>query len=171
MLGTLNGILATAAPSQQTEPFHIVELLCKRFPTFVRQLATRGRKRQPMLVSDEYDVQYLLLALLRLHFDDVRPEEWTPSYAGGSARMDFLLKQEQIVVETKMSRNNLRHREVGDELLIDIQRYATHPDCRTLACFIYDPGHFIDNPRGLERDLSGDRERIKVAVWISPASM
>ena len=28
----------------------------------------------------------------------IRPEEWTPSYAGKSARMDFLLKGEGIVI-------------------------------------------------------------------------
>jgi hypothetical protein len=25
-------------------------------------------------------------------FDDIRPEEYTPSYAGGSSRIDFLLE-------------------------------------------------------------------------------
>ena len=28
-------------------------------------------------------------------FDDIRPEEYTPSYAGGSSRIDFLLKDEK----------------------------------------------------------------------------
>jgi REase_DpnII-MboI len=52
-------------------------------------------------MKDEYDVQDSLHALLKLHFDDVRREEWTPSYAGSQSRMDFLLKREKIVVETK----------------------------------------------------------------------
>lgn len=45
-----------------------------------------------LFLEDEYDVQDLPHALLLLYFDDVRAEEWTPSYAGKSARMDFLLK-------------------------------------------------------------------------------
>jgi hypothetical protein len=36
------------------------------------------------VLKDEYDVQDLLYALLRIFFDDVRPEEWTPSFAGKS---------------------------------------------------------------------------------------
>jgi len=35
--------------------------------------------------------------------------------------MDFLLKNEQIVVETKMTRPKLREKEVGDQLIIDIE--------------------------------------------------
>jgi REase_DpnII-MboI len=34
-----------------------------------------------MDIKDEYDVQDLLHAILRAFFDDVRPEEFVPSYA------------------------------------------------------------------------------------------
>jgi len=44
-------------------------------------------------IRDEYDVQNLLHAILKLHFEDIRPEEWAPSYAASSKRMDFLLAQ------------------------------------------------------------------------------
>jgi DNA-binding sugar fermentation-stimulating protein len=50
-------------------------------------------------------------ALLQLYYDDIRPEEYTPSYAGRASRMDFLLKREKIVVEVKKARSNLRARE------------------------------------------------------------
>ena len=39
-----------------------------------------------------------------LYFDDIRAEEWTPSYAGKCARVDFLLKNEKIVIEVKKTR-------------------------------------------------------------------
>ena len=48
----------------------------------------------------------LLHALLLLYFDDIRAEEWTPSYAGKSARMDFLLKNEGVVIEVKKTTIN-----------------------------------------------------------------
>jgi REase_DpnII-MboI len=64
----------------------------------------------------EYDVQDLLHALLHLYCDDIRTEEWTPSYAGASSRMDFLLKKEKIVVEVKKTRQGLDAREVGEQL-------------------------------------------------------
>ena len=64
-------------------------------------------------MEDEYDVQGLLHALLHLYFNDIRAEEWTPSYAAGSSRIDFLLKNERIIVETKKTRRGLSERELA----------------------------------------------------------
>jgi len=148
-----------------------MEYLCKRFHLVVRQLRSRHNGRQTLQIEDEYDVQDLLHALLTIYFDDIRPEEWTPSYAGGSSRMDFLLKQEQIVVEVKKTRNGLGAKEVGDQLLIDIQRYKTHPDCKTLFCFVYDPDGRISNPRGIENDLNKTYNGLPVKVLITPTGL
>ena len=112
---------------------------------------------QGTLTADEYDVQDLLRALLALYFDDVRPEEWTPSYAGGASRMDFLLKRESVVIEVKKTRPGLTDKEVGDQLIIDSQRYKINQDCRHLICFVYDPEFRMVNPEALANDLSGLR--------------
>jgi len=130
-----------------------VLLLCRRFHRYVTALANRSRGKPPLVVDDEYDVQYLMNALLRVHFNDVRSEEGTVSYAGGGVRMDFLLKAEQLVVEAKMTRPTLKDREIGDELLQDIARYKQHPDCEGLICLIYDPSNLLTNPHGLQSDL------------------
>lgn len=71
------------------------------FYKVARQLRCRYENRETLKIEDEYDVQDLLHALLLLYFDDVRAEEWTPSYAGKSSRMDFLLKNERVVIEVK----------------------------------------------------------------------
>lgn len=112
--------------------------------------------------------QDLLHALLRIHFEDIRKEEWTPSYAGGSSRIDFLLKAEQIVLEVKKVRPKLSESQISDELIIDARRYQAHPDCRTLVCFIYDPEARIGNPRGLESDLSGMHDGLQVYAIVMP---
>lgn len=57
--------------------------LCERFHLFCRQLGDRYNNRSTIEVEDEYDVQDLFHALLKIYFDDIRKEEWTPSYAGG----------------------------------------------------------------------------------------
>jgi len=119
-----------------------------------------------LVVEDEYDVQDLLHAFLRGLFDDIRPEEYTPSYAGGASRMDFLLKSEQIVIETKVASNSLRDRQIGEQLMIDIQRYQAHPDCKRLICFVYDPHGNIRNPTGLESDLSRVHDKLEVKVIV-----
>jgi hypothetical protein len=67
----------------------------------VERLQNRQRRRAPFEVADEYDVHDLLHAILKLHFDDVRPEEYTPSYAGSASRVDFFLPKERLVVEAK----------------------------------------------------------------------
>jgi len=139
-----------------------------RFHHVVRQLRQRYDSRATLDVEDEYDVQNLLHALLRLNFDDIRAEEWTPSYAGKASRVDFLLKNEQCVLETKMARRTLTQRELGDQLIVDIERYKTHPDCKQLWCFVYDPNGHIVNPRGIEFDLARNDGLLRVAVIIRP---
>ncbi|HTC95964.1 MAG TPA: hypothetical protein VK699_21155 [Terriglobales bacterium] len=145
-----------------------IELLCFRFHTVAEQLRHRHDNRSTLNVNDEYDVQDLLHALLRIYFDDVRPEEWTPSYAGKSSRMDFLLPEEELVVEVKKTRLGLGAKELGSELIEDIARYRVHPNCKRLICFVYDPEGRVANPRGIERDLSRTSNGFEVKVIITP---
>ena len=82
--------------------------------------------------------------------------------------MDFLLKGERIVVEIKKSRSGLGAKEVGTQLIEDIERYKTHPDCTLLVCFVYDPEGLVANPRGIENDLNRDGDPFPVRVLIRP---
>jgi hypothetical protein len=107
-------------------------------------------------------------AILRLHFDDVRPEEWTPSYAGNSSRIDFLLPRERTIVEVKMTRQALGQREVADELIIDIARYAKAPNVDSLICFVYDPQKRCPNPAALENDLTQRVGSLRVVAVVCP---
>lgn len=150
------------------KPLEKLSLILSRFHSVAQQLRKRYGNRNPLSIEDEYDIQYLLHAILKVHFDDIRPEEQTHSYAGGSCRMDFLLKKEQFVLEVKKTRPTLGAKQIGDQLLIDIQRYKTHPDCRKLICFVYDPDGIIDNPVGLENDLQTNEGRMEVLVFIYP---
>lgn len=144
--------------------------ICKGFHRMARQLRDRHSNRPTLEVNDEYDVQDLLHAVLRMHFEDVRPEEYTPSYAGGNSRVDFLLKRERVVIEVKKTRSGLTDKTLGEQLIIDIARYQTHPDCDLLICFVYDPEGRIGNPRGLESDLSKlGNEKLEIVVFIEPS--
>lgn len=141
---------------------------CERFHLVAKQLRDRYNDRETISIEDEYDVQDVLHVLLKLYFDDIRSEEWTPSYAGSSSRMDFLLKQERIVIETKKTRKGLTGKEIGEQLIVDIEKYKAHPECKTLLCFVYDPEGRIVNPVGIENDLGKEREGLKVIVIVSP---
>lgn len=159
---------AMAVKGKTADPLLFVEKICSRFHLVSKQLRSRREDRDTLIVEDEYDVQDLLHALLKIYFDDIRDEEWTPSYAGGASRVDFLLKNEQIIIEVKKTRRNLKAKQVGDQLIIDIQRYQAHPDCKALFCFVYDPDGWIANPQGLENDLNKETDELKVKVLIVP---
>src|SRR5262249_13935572 len=66
--------------------------ICRRFHTVALQIRKRHDSRGTLDVQDEYDLQDLMHALLRAFFDDVRPEEYVPSYAAKCTRVDFFLK-------------------------------------------------------------------------------
>ena len=143
----------------------LLENIFNKFHKIARQLRTRYSSRHTLEIKDEYDVQDLLHALLLLHFEDVRPEEWTPSYAGGAVRMDFLLKDEGIVIEVKKTRQSMTAKSLGEELLIDREKYKVHPDCKKIYCFVYDPEGLLGNPVGIKRDLEqGAEDFIKVFI-------
>jgi hypothetical protein len=147
-----HSLSANASPA--SDLLDSVKLICSRFHLAAKQLQERHDHRSTLEIKDEYDVQDLLHVLLRVHYDDIRPEEWTPSYAGSASRMDFLLKSEQIVIEAKITRPGRANKEIANELTIDAARYRTYQDCSSLVCLVYDPSGLIKNPRGFELDLA-----------------
>ena len=146
---------------QPVKPAHVEELLervVRGLRRAMHPLTHRRKGAQPLSFNSEYDVQDLLHALLRPWVNDIRPKEFTPSYAGSSTRMDFLLPAHSLVIETKIVRDRGHAKRVGDELIIDIEHYRKHPDCKTLWCVVYDPEHLITNAPGLKNDLDGPRK-------------
>jgi len=152
----------------EENPVGRIERVCQRFHSVARQIKQRHSNRNTLLIDDEYDVQDLLHAILRIDFDDIRDEEWVPSYAGGASRVDFLLKIEQIIIEVKKARPSLGAKQIGEQLLVDIQKYKQHPDCKRLICFVYNPENIVDNPYGLEGDLTGVKDNLEVKTLIFP---
>ncbi|MFG0306199.1 MAG: hypothetical protein ACF8Q5_08305 [Phycisphaerales bacterium JB040] len=142
--------------------------IADRFHDVARQLRYRHDQRATLNISDEYDVQDLMHSILRLYFDDIRTEEYSPSYAGKNSRIDFLIKREKIVLEIKHTRQSMSTSDLGTQLIDDIARYKSHPDCSILACFVYDPEGRLPNPRGLENDLSEGESDPAVLVLIRP---
>lgn len=128
--------------------------LADRFLLVRRALLRRHAGRGTLEIKDEYDAQDLMRALLLQFFDDVRDEEWTPSYGGGASRIDFFLPQRRLAVELKWMRPSLSAHSLGDELLVDRQRYQVHGNVGHLACLVFDYDGLLPNPRGLEQDLA-----------------
>lgn len=150
---------------EQKASFRELEIIFDRFHKVAIQLLNRHNNRDTLKIEDEYDVQDLLHALLHLYFDDIREEEWTPSYAGSSLRMDFLIKDIQTVIEVKKTRNSMTDKKLSEELIIDIEKYKAHPDCKKIYCFVYDPDRFIKNPVAIKCDIEQNhKDFVKIFI-------
>lgn len=150
----------------QVDAVKVVLTLAARMLYVERSLKRRHSKRSTLVVSDEYDVQDLLRSLLVVFFDDVREETWSPDYAGGSSRIDFTLPDFGMAIEVKKSRDSMTAKSVGEELLVDRDKYAVHPDVSHLVCIVMDHDGMLANPRGLEGDLSRESTKEGIAVTV-----
>lgn len=120
----------------------------------------------PLEFKNEYDDQYLCRALLVQFFDDVRDEEYVPSYAGGNSRIDFLIPRFKLGIELKHTRNGLKDKDVGEQLVIDVARYSAHKSVSHLICLVFDYGGHLRNPRALEEDLRREVSSPEMAVTV-----
>lgn len=145
----------------------LLEQVARNFEAFARQINQRHSRRTGFEFKDEYDVQDAFHAILRLHFEDVRAEEYTPSVAGKHGRLDFLLPQFRVAVETKMTRKGLGRDELISELGEDTIRFKKHPELEHLFCFVYDPSKLCHNPAAVESDLSNSRNHPRIHVVVS----
>ena len=145
----------------------ILNQIFTNFHRSAQQLLKRHDKRETLIINDEYDVQDYLHSLLLLFFDDVRDEDPVPKKAGASSRGDFFLPREGIMIETKISSDNNKDKEIGEQITVDIKRYTANKDIKKIYFFVYNPNYKLKNPRGLEDDLSNDKN-IDVVVKVFP---
>jgi hypothetical protein len=146
----------------------VLEKILLGFHRFCLQLERRKRNREGLKVVGEYDVQDLLLPLLRLTFSDVRSEESVPSEAGSNSRIDFLIQDHGIAIEVKYVRRSGDDARIGDEMLADRARYFSHPNCKQLVFFVYDPNTLLDNAQGMISGVANDGPNQPVRVVVSP---
>lgn len=158
----------TRTEQPQQDPIDSLRKVCLRFHAVARQLRLRKDYRTTLEVEDDYDLQDLLSALLKLEFDEVGAEEWTPPYAGGSTRTTLLLNGEQIAIVAKKTRSGLTTKELAEQISADAQHYSARKSCRHLFCFIYDPEGRIGGPTRLESDLTSVSDRHTIHVLVAP---
>lgn len=127
----------------------------RRLPDYIASLESASNPNTPApVVASERDLQVVTDGILRLLFRNVIAEDPIPKKSGASSRTDFVIKDEGVLIETKMIRKTLTDKKVGDELLIDWGRYPRYPDIRGVFAIIYDPRRLLENPVALEDDLT-----------------
>lgn len=136
-------------------PLATLEHMLRRLPKVIRQLRVRqATDRPPFRVVDERDLEDLLRSVLPLHFDDVRPESRTASYAP-SPLTDFLLEPHGIVVTAKRTRSgSLTETQLAGQIREDAGHYELQMESGTLVCFILDPEMILRDRPQLEATWS-----------------
>jgi hypothetical protein len=157
-----------ADPLNEQDSLDLIRKVCLRFHAVTRQLRLRKDYRATLEVEDDYDLQDLLCALLKVEFEEVGVEEWIPPYAGGAPRSAFLLHREHIAVVAKKTRPGLTQKELADQVSADSAKYSLRDKCTTLFCFIYDPEGRIGSPKRLETDLTSVSDRYTIEVLVAP---
>lgn len=142
--------------------------ILKKFNSFYHLLNQRHNGRAGFVINDEYDVQDLLHSILTLFFIDVHRESGVPYNAGSNSRIDFLIRDENIGIEVKMTRKGLKDKELGEQIIIDMHRYSSHQNCKDVLFFIYDPQYFIVNVDGLRNDIKKENSKIASHLVIVP---
>ena len=165
-LQTANSVGTMQFADEHLDAVKVVLTLGERFLYVERELMHRHSNRSTITMDDEYDAQDLLRALLAIFFDDVRPEDHTPEYAGASSRIDFIIPEYELAVELKFARESLDKKKLGEELLVDTQRYDQRKDVRHLLCLVFDHKGLLRNPRGLEKDLNKEASIDSFAVTV-----
>lgn len=151
-----------------SDPVDALRKVCLRFHAVARQLRLRKDYRTTLEVEDDYDLHDLLCALLKLEFDEVGADEWTPPYAGGSTHTTLLLNRDRLAVVAKKTRSGLTTKELAEQIAADAAHYASRQPCVHLFCFIYDPEGRIGSPTRLETDLTSVSDSFTVDVLVAP---
>lgn len=166
--GQCSSPINTSDENRHRDTIGHVRTICSAFHRVARQLRQRRDERPTLEVEDERDVLDLLQALLSIEFDNIECEEWAPTYASGSTRTDLWLKEEGVVIIAKKTKQGVGIKALTHQVSVDFERYGTHPDCRVMFCFIYDPEGRIGHPKGLEGDLTLNYNGRRVEALISP---
>jgi DpnII restriction endonuclease len=154
--------------SLDQDPLHLIRKVCHRFHAVARQLRLRRDYRATLEVEDDHDLQDLLCALLKLEFDEVTTDEWTPPYTEGAPRTTLLVNRDQIAVVAKKTRAGLTTKELADQVAADTAYYRDQGRCSILFCFMYDPEGRIGSPKRLETTLTSVSEYCRVEVLVAP---
>jgi hypothetical protein len=153
----------TPAPARG-EPLAVLEHLLRRLPLTIRQLRSRHGDRPAFCVRDVYDLEDLTRALLPLHFDDIRPECRTPTYALAT-RTDFFLATDRIALTCKYVTSELREPRLSQELEEDAA-YWGPGRCGCLVVLVHDPERRLYDPCRLEAEW-GRQEPVVRCVIVS----
>lgn len=142
-----------------------LDAFLRNIPVGVRELLPENRygagtnKTRPTIeITDEYDLQDLVRAFLRMRYGRVISEDNVPSTAGKGGRVDFAIRGIKVFIELKVYKSETDWK---SKMLADIEskivRYASSHECNMMFVFIYDPEHKCREAAEIETQLTMKR--------------
>ncbi len=119
--------------SASTE-IQLVIQLCNRLSHSAKVLNRRRANKNPFEITDEYDVQDLLKAVLRAYFKYSVSEDPISKVAGVSSRADFAIEELGVIIEAKYVHNPGEQSRIVKEFAEDLLFYSK---CPFLEHFVY----------------------------------
>jgi len=148
--------LGSETPDTKPE-IELLLRICRRLPRSARSLSQRKRNRPNLEVNDEYDVQDLLLAVIRAYFKYAIDEEPVGKVAGGkSSRADFALEDLGVLIEVKYVRRPDDQSRLIKEFAEDLLLYSKWTHLADFVFVIYNSEDLSD-PEALDQ-LAGVHE-------------
>jgi hypothetical protein len=145
--------LAARAPEPDVG---LILRLCERVPRAAQILGSRQRGKAAFVVSDEYDVQDLLHALLRAYLKYTVSEEPLGKVAGAkSGRPDVAIEDLGVLIEAKYVRGPQDQTRLVEEFAQDLLLYSKWAALKHFVYLCYNSSDLRD-PEALEK-LEGEQ--------------
>ncbi len=133
-----NDILFTPVENAEGNAEALVVNVCERLPQAASRLANRRKGKTPFVITDEYDVQDLLHAVLRSSLKHTVQENPLPKVANAkSAKMDIGIEKLGILIEVKYAREPSDQAKIVQEIAEDLLLYTTWKPLKVLIFLIY----------------------------------
>lgn len=115
--------------------------ILNNFSNAVQKIIKNRRKgKDNFQIKDEYDVQDILYVILKSIFPTLRDEDAVPKAGAKSTKIDFIIREEKILIEVKMMKEkDTNETNFIEELKVDFESYHQCAWLDKLYCFVYDP--------------------------------
>ncbi|MEO1241005.1 MAG: hypothetical protein AAFX54_03780 [Pseudomonadota bacterium] len=147
----------SSTPLDTRPEIELLLRLCRRLPRSAKSLAQRKRSRPNFEINDEYDVQDLLLSVIRAYFKYAINEEPIGKVAGGkSSRADFAIEDLGALIEVKYARGPDDQSRLIKEFAEDLLLYTKWAPLTDFIFVIYN-SEDVSDPESLDQ-LAGVHE-------------
>ncbi|HMH42606.1 MAG TPA: hypothetical protein VK557_03925 [Pyrinomonadaceae bacterium] len=147
----------------------LVIQICSRIARVAQILAVRDRSKPPFIISDEYDVQDLLDAVLRGYLKYSVREEPLGKVAGArSGRADIAIEELGVIIEVKFVRSPHDQKKLVEDFAHDLLLYTKWSPLRHFIYLCYNSSDLRDSEalQQLEgpKDINGTRFETHVVL-------